>query len=123
MLLYIRFLASAKCSVSRSTTSASMAMSVRRYTSTPFGFSPTSDRMSKKNLGHRVRYYMTKVRANTCAALLRMKGFSGWLFISWTGLGGRRDERSGGITGRWDAQGAGLKKGRAETQVTLLLSA
>lgn len=41
--------------------------------------------MSKKNLGHRVRYSMMKVRANTWAALFLMKGFSGWELSSCAG--------------------------------------
>lgn len=58
-------------------------MRIRRYRSTPLGFRSTTERMSKKNLGHLVRYSVTKSKAKTWAALFRIKVFSGWGFSIW----------------------------------------
>lgn len=76
-------LASEVWTTSRSTNSESIAMRIRRYRSTPLGFRSTTERMSKKNLGHLVRYSVTKSKAKTWAALFRMKVFSGWGFSIW----------------------------------------
>lgn len=58
-------------------------MRIRRYRSTPLGFRSTTERTSKKNLGHLVRYSVTKSKAKTWAALFRIKVFSGWGFSIW----------------------------------------
>lgn len=80
---YKMLLASEVWTTSRSTNSESIAMRIRRYRSTPLGFRSTTERMSKKNLGHLVRYSVTKSKAKTWAALFRMKVFSGWGFSIW----------------------------------------
>lgn len=78
-----QWLASDVWTTSRSTNSESTAMRIRRYRSTPRGLRFTTERMSKKNLGHLVRYSVTKSKAKTWAALFRIKVFSGWGFSIW----------------------------------------